>query len=55
MIDQVAVRCLKDLNEETYHTVDVLMLNEEFARMIKFISKQDPGGRVTTKKNKKPR
>lgn len=38
--------------EETYHAVDVLMGHTEFVKMVKFISKQDPGGRVKTKKNK---
>lgn len=28
------------------------MTNEVFAKMVKFISKQDPGGKVTIKKNK---
>ncbi len=38
--------------EETFHTVEALLTNETFAKMIKFISKQDPGGRVSTKKSK---
>lgn len=38
--------------EQTYHTVDVLLAHQEFAKMVKFISKQDPGGKVKTKKNK---
>ncbi len=38
--------------EETFHTVETLLTNEPFAKMVKFISKQDPGGRVTTKKSK---
>lgn len=38
--------------EETYHTVDVLMTHEGFAKMVKFISKQDPAGKVKIKKNK---
>jgi len=38
--------------EETYHTPEALLAHEDFAKMIKFISKQDPGGKVTTKKNK---
>jgi hypothetical protein len=39
--------------ESTYHTVDALMGNEEFAKMAKFISKQDPAGKVTTRKSKR--
>lgn len=39
--------------EEKYHTADVLLANEEFAKMIAFISKQDPGGKVTIKKSKR--
>lgn len=38
--------------EEKYNTPEVLLSNEEFAKMVKFISKQDPAGKVTTKKNK---
>jgi hypothetical protein len=38
--------------EETYHTPEALLSHEGFAKQIKFISKQDPGGKVTTKKNK---
>lgn len=38
--------------EETYHTPEALLANVDFAKMVKFISKQDPGGRITTKKNK---
>jgi len=38
--------------EEKYNTPEVLMTNEVFAKMVKFISKQDPGGKVTIKKNK---
>lgn len=38
--------------EEKYNTPEILLANEDFARMIKFISKQDPRGRVTTKKSK---
>lgn len=38
--------------EEIYHTPEALLSHEEFAKMVKFISKQDPGGKVTTKKNK---
>lgn len=38
--------------EETYHTPEALLSHEGFAKQIKFISKQDPGGRIVTKKNK---
>lgn len=38
--------------EESFHTVETLLTNEFFAKMISFISKQDPGGKVTTKKSK---
>lgn len=38
--------------EETFHTVEVLLTNEMFVGMVKFISKQDPGGKVTTRKSK---
>jgi len=38
--------------EETYNTTAALLSNEIFAKMIKFISKQDPGGKATIKKNK---
>lgn len=38
--------------EEKYHTPEVLLEHEGFAKMVKFISKQDPAGKVTTKKNK---
>jgi 5-methylcytosine-specific restriction endonuclease McrA len=38
--------------EETFHTVEALLTNEMFSGMIRFISKQDPGGRVTTRKSK---
>lgn len=38
--------------EETYHTPEALLSNELFAKQIKFIAKQDPGGRTKTKKNK---
>lgn len=37
---------------ETYHTPEALLSNEVFAKMIKFIAKQDPGGKTTIKKNK---
>ena len=38
--------------EETFHTVEALLTNETFSKMINFIAKQDPGGRVSTKKSK---
>lgn len=38
--------------EEKYHTPEALLTNEVFANMILFISKQDPGGKVSIKKNK---
>lgn len=38
--------------EETYHTPEALLSHEGFAKQIKFLSKQDPGGRSKTKKNK---
>jgi hypothetical protein len=38
--------------EEKYHTVDVLLAHEQFAKMVKFIAKQDSVGKVTTKKSK---
>lgn len=38
--------------EETYHTPEALLTNEAFAKHIKWLSKQDPGGRSKTKKNK---
>jgi hypothetical protein len=38
--------------EETFHTVEALLTNEMFAGMVKFIAKQDPGGKVTTRKSK---
>lgn len=38
--------------EETYHTPEALLSHEGFAKQIKFLSKQDPGGRTKTKKNK---
>src|SRR5512135_3502304 len=38
--------------EETYHTPEALLAHEEFAKQIKFLQKQDPGGRTKTKKNK---
>lgn len=38
--------------EETYHTPEILLSHEGFAKQIKFLSKQDPGGRTKTKKNK---
>lgn len=38
--------------EETYHTPEALLSHEGFAKQIKFISKQDPGGKIKTKKNK---
>ena len=38
--------------EETYHTPEALLAHEGFAKQVKFISKQDPGGRTKTKKNK---
>lgn len=37
---------------ETYHTPEALLTHEGFAKQVKFISKQDPGGRTVTKKNK---
>lgn len=33
----------------TYHTVEALMGHEQFRKMIAFISKQDPGGKVNIK------
>lgn len=38
--------------EETYHTPEILLSHDGFAKQIKFLSKQDPGGKTTTKKNK---
>lgn len=38
--------------EAKYHKVDVLLAHEEFAKMIKFIAKQDPAGKVKIKKSK---
>lgn len=38
--------------EEKYNTPEALLSHEGFAKQIKFISKQDPGGRTKTKKNK---
>jgi hypothetical protein len=38
--------------EETYHTPEALLTNELFAKHIKWLSKQDPGGKSKTKKNK---
>lgn len=38
--------------EETYHTPEALLSHEGFSKQIKFLSKQDPGGRSKTKKNK---
>lgn len=32
--------------EEKYNNVDELMLHDQFSKMVKFISKQDPGGKV---------
>ena len=32
--------------ERTYHTVEALMGDERFRKMVSFISKQDPGGKV---------
>ncbi len=37
----------KELEKE-YNSVDALLANERFARTVKFISKQDPGGKVRT-------
>ena len=35
----------KELEKE-YHTVESLLSHEKFKKMVDFISKQDPGGRV---------
>jgi|SRR5271156_207664 len=35
--------------EATYHTVDALMSHEQFAKMVAFIAKQDPGGKLNIK------
>jgi hypothetical protein len=32
--------------EQRYHTVDSLLAHEEFRKMIEFIARQDPGGKV---------
>ena len=32
--------------ERTYHTRDALMAHDGFRRMVEFIARQDPGGRV---------
>jgi hypothetical protein len=37
----------KELEKE-YNSVDALLANERFAKTVKFISKQDPGGKVRT-------
>lgn len=37
----------KELERE-YHSVDALLGNERFAKTVKFIAKQDPGGKVRT-------
>lgn len=41
----------KDL-EKTYHTVDALLGNEAFAKMVKFIAKQDPTRKQAFKRSK---
>jgi hypothetical protein len=38
--------------EETFHTVEALLTNDFFAKMVRYISKQDPGGKITTRKSK---
>lgn len=39
--------------EKKYHTVEVLMNDERFAKAIKFLSKQDPHRRHRSKKTKR--
>jgi hypothetical protein len=38
--------------EETYNSPEILLSHSEFAKMVKFIARQDPAGKITTKKNK---
>lgn len=38
--------------EQKYFTVDALLTHDEMRKMITFISKQDPGGRVRTRASK---
>lgn len=37
--------------ESEFDSVEALMANERFAKTVKFISKQDPGGRTKTKRS----
>jgi hypothetical protein len=32
--------------EQKYHTVESLLANDDFRRMVSFIARQDPGGKV---------
>jgi hypothetical protein len=36
--------------EASYHTREALLEHEGFRKMVKFIAKQDPGGRVRTRR-----
>jgi len=38
--------------EAKYHTVAELLAHEEFAKMIAFIAKQDPGGKVRVRRRR---
>jgi len=41
--------------ERSYHTREALLAHEGFRRMVRFIARQDPGGRVRVKNNKNKR
>ena len=41
--------------ERAYSSVDALLANERFVKTVKFIAKQDPGGRVRTARAKDQR
>lgn len=38
--------------ESTYHTREALLAHEGFRQMVKFISRQDPGGKVRMRKTR---
>lgn len=41
--------------ERNYHTPESLLDHPDLGRLIKFISKQDPGGRVRTERSRRTR
>lgn len=49
-----AVFTNKELERE-YATVEALLAHEELARMLRFIAKQDPGGKVRVRTHKRER